>query len=155
MGGGSGPVSEQPPESYPIPNKPALLLDVTPRGLGVATAGGFYDTIIERNAAIPVEQSRMFTTSTDNQTEVSVNVYQGEANRVEENTKLGHILLTNLRPATRGAIKIRVTFEIDTDGILGVFARNEETNEAQSTRIALTGSMDEDQVEALVEKYSE
>ncbi len=145
----------EPPESYPIPSKPALLLDVTPRALGVATAGGFHDIIIERNAAIPVEQSRLFTTSTDNQTEVAVDIYQGEDKRIEDNTKLGEILLTNLRPAHRGEIKIKVTFEIDTDGILGVSAKNEETNEAQSTRIALTGSMDEDKVEELVQKYSE
>jgi hypothetical protein len=133
----------------------ALLLDVTPRGLGVATAGGFCDTLIERNAAIPVEQSRLFTTSTDNQTEVLVNVFQGESRKVADNTHLGQVVLSEIRPAPRGAIKIRVTFEIDTDGILGVSARNEETKVAQSTRIVLTGGMPEEQIEALVEKYAD
>ncbi len=145
--------------SIPIPDvtsaQSALLLDVTPRALGIATAGGFCDTCIERNAAIPVEQSRLFNTSTDNQTEVSIDVYQGESRRVVENTQLGQILLTNIRPAPRGEIKIRVTFEIDTDGILGVSARNEETGEAQTTRIVLTGGMDDEMVEELVQKYAE
>ena len=135
--------------------KAALLLDVTPRALGVATAGGFCDPIIERNAAIPVEQSRLFSTSTSNQTEVAIDVYQGESRRVAENTKLGQVLLTNLRPAPRGEIKVRVTFEIDTDGILGVAAENEETGEAESTRIVLTGGMDEEKVEELVQKYAD
>ena len=134
--------------------KPALLLDVTPRALGVATAGGFCDTIIERNAAIPVEQSRLFTTSSDDQTEVSIDVYQGESRRTAENTPLGKVVLSQLRPAPRGEIKIRVTFEIDTDGILGISARNQETGEAESTQITLTGGIDEAQVEALVQKYS-
>jgi molecular chaperone DnaK len=132
----------------------ALLLDVTPRALGVATAGGFCDTLIDRNAAIPVEQSRLFTTSADNQTEVLINVFQGESRRVEQNTHLGQVVLSEIRPTRRGAIKIRVTFEIDTDGILGVSARNEETRDAQSTRIVLAGGMPEEQIEALVEKYA-
>jgi hypothetical protein len=133
----------------------ALLLDVTPRALGIAVAGGFCDIIIERNAAIPVEQSRLFSTSRDNQTQVAVTVYQGESRRIDENTELGQVLLTNLRPAPRGEIKIRVTFEIDTDGILGVSARNEETNQAERTKIVLTGGMDEEKVEALVKKYAD
>ncbi|MCP4196173.1 MAG: Hsp70 family protein [Proteobacteria bacterium] len=133
----------------------ALLLDVTPRALGVATAGGFCDTLIERNAAIPVEQSRLFTTSTDNQTEVLINVFQGESRKVADNAHLGQVVLSEIRAARRGAIKVRVTFEIDTDGILGVSARNEETGDAQSTRIVLTGGMPEEQIEALVEKYAD
>jgi hypothetical protein len=150
---------KQEPTSVPIKDltraKSALLLDVTPRGLGIGTAGGFCDAIIERNAAIPVEQSRVFVTSADNQTQVAINIFQGESRKSVENTQLGQVLLTNLRPAPRGTIKIRVTFEIDTDGILGVAARNEETNEAQHAKIVLTGGMDESQVQALVEKYAE
>jgi molecular chaperone DnaK len=131
-----------------------LLLDVTPRGLGVGTTGGYCDEIIARNASIPVEQSRMFTTSRDNQPEVVIDVFQGESRRVEENTRLGRVELSGIRPAPRGEIKIRVTFEIDTDGILGVSARNEETGEAQSTRIVLSGGLSEEQVNVLVKKYS-
>jgi molecular chaperone DnaK len=120
----------------------------------VATTGGYCDQIIERNAAIPVEQTRLFTTSHDEQTEVAVEVFQGESRRVEENTSLGRVVLGGLRAAPRGEIKIRVTFEIDTDGILGVSARNEETGEAQATRIVLSGGLDDTQVEALVKKYA-
>jgi molecular chaperone DnaK len=131
-----------------------LLLDVTPRGLGVATAGGYCDQIIERNAAIPVEQSRLFSTSTDNQTAVAINIFQGESRRVEQNTLLGQVHLPGIRPAQRGEVKIKVVFEIDTDGILGVSAVNEETGAAQDTRIQLLGGLNEDQVNALVSKYS-
>jgi molecular chaperone DnaK len=131
-----------------------LLLDVTPRGLGVGTTGGYCDEIIARNAAIPVEQSRMFTTSRDSQTEVVIDVFQGESRRVEENTRLGRVELSGLRPAPRGEIKIRVTFEIDTDGILGVSARNEETGQAQSTRIVLSGGLTDEHVSELIEKYA-
>jgi molecular chaperone DnaK len=131
-----------------------LLLDVTPRALGVATAGGYCDRIIERNAPIPIEQSRLFSTSTENQTEVLIDVYQGESRRVDENAKLGNVVLAGLRPTVRGEIKIRVTFEIDTDGILRVSARNEETGEAQRTEIHLSGGLSEDQVNDLVAKYA-
>ncbi len=146
-------------ESFSIPMVSAaaastLLLDVTPRGLGVATAGGYCDQIIERNAAIPVEQSRLFSTSTDNQTEVAINIFQGESRRVEQNTLLGQVQLSGIRPAPRGEVKIKVIFEIDTDGILGVSAVNEETGAAQDTRIQLLGGLNEDQVNALVSKYS-
>lgn len=153
---GAAPLAmEEPSFSVSMTRAPsALLLDVTPRAIGVGTAGGFCDICIERNAAIPVEQSRLFTTSTDFQNEVAIAVYQGESRRVEENTKLGEVQLSGIRPAPRGAIKIRVTFEINTDGILGVAARNEETGEAQSTRIVLSGGIDEDQVERLVRKYA-
>ncbi|MBN2801924.1 MAG: Hsp70 family protein [Deltaproteobacteria bacterium] len=144
-------------EAFTVPvNKmaPAVLLDVTPRGLGVATAGGYCDVIIERNAAIPIEQSRHFSTSRDNQTTVMVDVYQGESRRTAENTKLGSIELSNIRQAPRGDVSIMVTFEIDTDGILNVKAINEETKETHSTTIKLSGGLEDEQVSALVEKYA-
>lgn len=141
--------------SVPIRNvSPAVLLDVSPRGLGIATAGGYCDLIIERNAAIPIEQSRHFSTSRDGQTEVYIDVYQGESRRTDDNTRLGRIELRDLRPAPRGDISILVTFEIDTDGLLNVKALNEETKATQSTQIKLTGGLADDQVNALVEKYS-
>ena len=86
------------------------------------------------------------TINQPSETEVSIEVFQGESRRVEENTKLGRVLLSGIRAAPRGEIKVRVTFEIDTDGLLGVSARNEESGEAQVTRIQLTGGLDEDQV---------
>ena len=151
------PKDEKGSFSIPMVNAAAastLLLDVTPRGLGVATAGGYCDQIIERNAAIPVEQSRLFSTSTDNQTAVAINIFQGESRRVEQNTLLGQVQLSGIRPAQRGEVQIKVIFEIDTDGILGVSAVNEETGAAQDTRIKLLGGLNEDQVNALVSKYS-
>jgi molecular chaperone DnaK len=154
----AAPAEDEDRRSYAVPTAKGavstLLLDVTPRALGVATAGGFCDPIIERNAPIPIEQSRLFSTSTENQTEVLIDVYQGESRRVEENAKLGNVVLGGLRPTARGEIKIRVTFEIDTDGILRVSARNEETGEAQRTKINLTGGLSDDQVSALVAKYA-
>jgi len=154
----SAPPEEEDRRSYAVPEShdavSTLLLDVTPRALGVATAGGYCDQIIERNAPIPIEQTRLFSTSTDNQTEVLVDVYQGESRRLADNAKLGNVVLAGLRPASRGEIRIRVTFEIDTDGILRVSARNEETGEAQRTRIQLTGGLSEDQVNDLVAKYA-
>jgi molecular chaperone DnaK len=134
--------------------KAALLLDVTPRALGVATAGGYCDTIIERNAAIPIEQTRKFSTSYDGQTEVAIDIYQGESRRAADTTKLGQVVLSNLRAAARGEVKISVTFEIDTDGMLAVSALNEETGQAQKTRIVLSGGMDENLVNDLIEKYT-
>ncbi|MFO8072395.1 MAG: Hsp70 family protein [Polyangia bacterium] len=158
VGGEERSPDEQDSEAFSVPMvsgaAPTLLLDVTPRALGVATAGGYCDTIIERNASIPMEQSRLFTTSTDNQTEVAIDIYQGESRRVEANSKLGTVHLSGIRPAPRGEIKVEVAFEINTDGILGVSARNKETGKAQTTRIQLTGGMSEERVEKLVEKYS-
>jgi len=152
------PAEDEDRRSYAVPTAKGaastLLLDVTPRALGVATAGGYCDRIIERNAPTPIEQSRLFSTSTENQTEVLIDVYQGESRRIEENARLGNVVLAGLRPTTRGEIRIRVTFEIDTDGILRVSARNEETGEAQRTEIHLTGGLSEDQVNDLVAKYS-
>jgi molecular chaperone DnaK len=129
----------------------ALLLDVTPRALGVATVGGYADTIIQRNAQIPMEQSRIFTTSADSQTQVFIQVCQGESRRFEENTGLGELKLEGLRPARRGEVRIQVTFEIDTDGILRVKARDEETGKAQSATMQVLGTMSEEEIQKAAE----
>ncbi|HEY3353111.1 MAG TPA: Hsp70 family protein [Polyangia bacterium] len=126
----------------------ALLLDVTPRALGVATVGGYADTIIQRNAQVPMEQTRIFTTSADNQTQVLLQVCQGESRRFDENTLLGELTLDGLRPARRGEVRIGVIFEIDTDGILKVRARDEETGAAQQATISVLGTMTEDEIQA-------
>ena len=108
-------------------NNQTVLLDVTPQSLGVATQGGFISTIITKNTSVPVEQSQIFTTTRDNQTEVRIKVYQGESSKTKENTFLGDFVLKDLRPALRGEIEVRVQFTIDADGILQVSAKNEET----------------------------
>jgi molecular chaperone DnaK len=126
----------------------SLLLDVTPRALGIAVAGGFAERIIERNVQIPVEQSRIFTTSTDNQSMVKIQVCQGESRRFDENAALGELTLSDLRRARRGEIKIAVSFQIDTDGILQVSARDVDTGQVQRATIQVRGTMSEQDVAA-------
>lgn len=132
-----------------MPNAPRpILLDVTPRGLCVATVGGYCDEIIKRNSQIPIEQTRVFTTAHDHQSSVEIRVGQGESRQFAENTLLGTLVLEGLEPRTRGAQKIAVTFEIDTDGILQVRAVDQATQRAQSARIELLGVADAADVDA-------
>lgn len=129
-------------DAFPMPKAPApLLLDVTPQSLGVETVNGFCESVIRRNAAIPVEQTRVFTTASDDQDSVRVRVVQGESKRIEENQHLGELELTGLRRASRGAVKIGVTFVMATDGTLGVRAADLETGREQAIRVSLVGGM--------------
>jgi molecular chaperone DnaK len=114
-----------------------LLLDVTPRSLGIATKGGYVENIIPRNASIPTEATKFFHTATDGQTQVRVAVYQGESRRESENEALGEFLLDGLRPAPRGEVRVRVTFEIDADGIVHVIARDEDSGSRKDLRLNL------------------
>jgi molecular chaperone DnaK len=142
----SGAVA-QAPAAPVVPAAPArapatpLLLDVTPLSLAVETVGGYCDVIIERNTPVPCERTRMFATAADNQTAVNINVAQGESNRFAENTMLGHVELTGIRPAGRGEVQIAVTFAIDADGILGVKAVDQATGQQTAARIRLGGSV--------------
>lgn len=115
----------------------ALLLDVTPRSLGIATKGGFVETIIPRNTSIPTEASKMFTTATDLQSQVRVSVHQGESRKADQNELLGEFVLDGIRPAPRGEVKVRITFELDADGIVHVIARDEDTGQKRDLRINL------------------
>jgi molecular chaperone DnaK len=124
----------------------ALLLDVTPRALGIGTVGGYVETIIARNAQIPTEQTRLFTTSHDNQTVVKIQVCQGESRRFEENTPLGELTLDGLKALPRGEASISVTFEINTDGILCVRARDSVTDKATAAKIQVLGTMSEEEI---------
>jgi molecular chaperone DnaK len=110
--------------------------------------GGYCDEIIKRNSQIPIEQTRVFTTAHDNQSSVEIRVGQGESRQFAENTLLGSLVLEGLEPRTRGAQKIAVTFEIDTDGILQVRAIDQVTQRAQSARIELLGVADAADVDA-------
>src|SRR5690606_3302975 len=105
----------------------ALLLDVCPRGLGIAVAGGYNEIVIARNTPVPVERTRNFTTSKDHQTEVSIEICQGESRRFADNDRLGVLALSGLPRRSRGQTTIEVTFTIDADGILAVRARDRET----------------------------
>ncbi|MCA9538899.1 MAG: Hsp70 family protein [Myxococcales bacterium] len=129
-----------------------LLLDVTPMSLGVQTAGGYVDVLIGRNAPIPCEQSRNFTTTADGQTSVRLQIYQGESRVAAENTKLGEVELVGLTPAARGQVEIQVTFEIDTDGIVVVTARDRQTGIEQEARIEVSAGYAPDEMQAMIDR---
>jgi molecular chaperone DnaK len=130
----------------------AVLLDVAPRSLGVRTVGGYVDFIIERNATIPIEQTRLFTTSVDHQPFVRIQVCQGENNEFDRNHKLGEVVLSGLRHAPRGEVSIAVTFEINTDGLLEVRAIDQGTGEQQVAAMRVLGGIDEEAIEAMAER---
>ena len=125
----------------------AVLLDVTPQSLGVRTAGGFVEPLIPRNSPIPTQQSKIFHTAHDQQTEVRIQVFQGESRMASDNDLLGEFIMEGLRPAPRGAVRIEVTFAIDADGIVHVTAEDRETNTAQSLRIEASSRLSQDEVE--------
>ncbi|HWM86574.1 MAG TPA: Hsp70 family protein [Kofleriaceae bacterium] len=118
----------------------SLLLDVCPRGLGIAVAGGYNETIIEKNTPVPVERTRRFTTSKDFQTEVHIQVSQGEARQFADNERLGMLTLQGLQPRPRGETVIEVTFVIDGDGILAVRARDNVTTQETRATMQVIGA---------------
>ncbi|MFH0902518.1 MAG: Hsp70 family protein [Pseudomonadota bacterium] len=118
----------------------SLLLDVAPRALGIAVAGGFAEPIIGKNTPIPAERTRTFVTSHDGQTVVNLQVCQGESRRFAENSLLGTLTLEGIPPRPRGEAQIEVSFVVDSDGILNVRARDVATNMATSARIRVLGA---------------
>lgn len=130
-----------------VPSTSAVLLDVVPHSLGVRTVGGYIDFIIARNQAIPVEQTRLFTTTTDDQPFVRIQVCQGERESFDDNHKLGELLLTGLRQAPRGQVTVAVTFEINTDGLLEVRAVDEDTGQEQIAHMHVVGGLSETAVQ--------
>ncbi len=121
------------------PSSAALLMDVTPHGLGVATAGRYTDTLIDKNSQIPVEMTRTFSTSSDHQTLVDIEVCEGEDKRFDQNQHLGTLRLDGLRPAPRGETRIEVSFLLDADGILQVAARDLHTGQSQQASLRING----------------
>ncbi|MBI5502253.1 MAG: Hsp70 family protein [Deltaproteobacteria bacterium] len=121
------------------PRPAPVLLDVTPMSLGIQTVGGNVEAIIRRNSQVPVEQSRMFATTSDEQTAVVIRVCQGESTKVADNVVLGEMTLLDLPPMPRGQVVVKVTFEINTDGILSATALDNRTKKAQRVRITLFG----------------
>jgi molecular chaperone DnaK len=124
----------------PRPPAAALLLDVTPAALSIATVSGFAERLLERNAPIPIERTRSFTTSRDAQTRVVIEVCRGDARRFEDNEPLGSLELDAIEPGRRGEADIEVTFRIDADGILNVRARDVRTNQEQQVRLNVIGA---------------
>lgn len=117
-------------------HKDIVLVDVTPLSLGIETMGGVFTKIIDRNTAIPVSKSQIFTTATDNQPQVEIHVLQGERPMAEDNTTLGRFILDGIPPAPRGVPQIEVTFDIDVNGIVNVTAKDKGTGKAQHITIS-------------------
>jgi molecular chaperone DnaK len=117
-----------------------LLIDVTPLSLGVETAGGYADVIIPANSPVPCEKTRTFLTASDNQSMVTIRVAQGQSTRFRENTHLGDLVLSGLRRARRGEVRITVTFELDADGLLNVRAVDKDTGHATEAKMRLLGA---------------
>lgn len=132
--------------------KDILLLDVTPLSLGIATFGGYFTRIIERNTPVPVKKSHIFTTAEDNQTAVKIRVLQGENDNADENELLGEFILTGIRRAKKGEPEIEVTFDIDADGIVSVFAKDKQTGKEQSIQVTASSGLTDQEVQQLSEE---
>ncbi len=129
--------------------KDVLLLDVTPLSLGLETKGGVMTVLVPRNTTIPTERKEVFTTAEDNQTAVTIKVYQGERPMAGDNRSLGDFNLEGIPPARMGIPKIEVAFNIDANGILNVTAKDQGTGKEQTIRIESSGGLSKDEIERM------
>ncbi|HSP17941.1 MAG TPA: Hsp70 family protein, partial [Myxococcaceae bacterium] len=129
-----------------------FLVDVTPLTLRIGTVGGFTERIIEKNTPVPIDRSKSFTTSRDGQERVKIRVYQGESNRADECEMLGEFEFAGFRVGYRGEVKIEVTFEINTDGIVNVSAADVETGQKTSTTISLSSGLSEADIQRSIQQ---
>jgi len=130
--------------------KDVLLLDVTPLSLGIETLGGVFTKLIERNTTVPTKKSQVFSTAADNQTAVTIRVFQGEREMANDNKLLGQFDLVGIPPAPRGMPQIEVTFDIDANGIVHVSAKDLATQKEQSIKITASSGLSKEEVEKLV-----
>jgi molecular chaperone DnaK len=127
-----------------------LLLDVTPLSLGIETLGGVTTKLIERNTTIPTQKSQVFSTASDGQTSVEINVLQGERELSRDNRSLGRFILDGIPPAPRGVPQIEVTFDIDANGIVNVHARDKGTGREQRITIQASSGLSKTEIDRMV-----
>ncbi|WP_412506582.1 molecular chaperone DnaK [Roseovarius sp. SYSU LYC5161] len=135
--------------------KDVVLLDVTPLSLGIETLGGVFTRLIDRNTTIPTNKSQIFSTAEDNQSAVTIRVFQGEREMATDNKILGQFNLEDIPPAPRGMPQIEVTFDIDANGIVSVSAKDKGTNKEQKITIQASGGLSEDDIEKMVKEAEE
>ncbi|MBA84075.1 molecular chaperone DnaK [Thalassobius sp. S69A] len=131
--------------------KDVVLLDVTPLSLGIETLGGVFTRLIDRNTTIPTKKSQIFSTAEDNQSAVTLRVFQGEREMASDNKLLGQFNLEDIPPAPRGMPQIEVTFDIDANGIVSVAAKDKGTGKEQSITIQASGGLSDEDIEAMVQ----
>jgi len=132
--------------------KDLLLLDVTPLSLGIATFGGRFAALIERNTTVPVRRSHIFTTTRDNQRDVKVRVLQGENEVAAENDLLGEFVLSGIKTAPKGELEIEVSFDIDANGIVNVSARDVATGLEQSITVNAASTLSDEEIQRIIEE---
>ncbi len=150
------------PQTFPVmspamsPSMPSpVVIDVTPRGLGIATVAGFCEELIRRNSRVPTEIRKLFTTSRDGQASVRILVCQGESRRIDNNIVIGDLLLDDLPSRPRGETSIEVTFALDANGILHVRARDAQTGREQRASLDIVGTLPQEDVSAAREKLQQ
>jgi molecular chaperone DnaK len=132
--------------------KDVLLLDVTPLSLGIETLGGVFTRMIDRNTTIPTKKSQVFSTADDNQSAVTIRVFQGEREMASDNKLLGQFDLVGIPPAPRGVPQIEVTFDIDANGIVNVSAKDKGTGKEQQIRIQASGGLNDQDIDKMVKE---
>ncbi|WP_135502657.1 molecular chaperone DnaK [Roseovarius aestuariivivens] len=135
--------------------KDVVLLDVTPLSLGIETLGGVFTRLIDRNTTIPTNKSQIFSTAEDNQSAVTIRVFQGEREMASDNKLLGQFNLEDIPPAPRGMPQIEVTFDIDANGIVSVSAKDKGTNKEQKITIQASGGLSDEDIEKMVKDAEE